>query len=60
MAGFPKQMLWLYEKGRQEPGFSVIDKLLYVLGMDMQRKLTPVSKEETPITIDIGIDYSHD
>lgn len=54
-AGFPRQMLWLYEQGKQEPGFSVIDKLLYVLGMDMQWKLVPVAETaDTPIVVDIG------
>lgn len=54
-AGVPRQMLWIYEQGRQEPGFSVIDKLLYVLGMDMQWKLVPVSdREDAPVVVDIG------
>ena len=58
MSGFPRQMLWLYEQGKQEPGFTVIDKLLYVLGMDMQWKLVSISKAEIPIPIvmDIGSD----
>lgn len=56
MSGFPRQMLWLYEQGKQEPGFSVIDKLLYVLGMDMQWKLVSISEAQIPIVIDIGSD----
>lgn len=60
MSGFPRQMLWLYEQGRQEPGFGVIDKLLYVLGMDMQWRIVPVSETpETPIVVNIGSDL-HD
>ena len=56
-SGIPRQMLWLYEQGKQEPGFSVIDKLLYVVGMDMQWKLVPVSKTtENLIAVDIGSD----
>ena len=54
-AGFPRQMLSLYEKGAREPGFSVIDKLLYVLGMDMQWTLVPVSSgADVPVVVDIG------
>ncbi len=57
ISGFPRQMLWLYEQGGREPGFGVIDKLLYALGMDMQWELVPMSETpETPIAVDIGSD----